>query len=58
MVGGGVRKPEELTELFETIVNLVHRHAPDAEIAFNATPHDLVDAVTRRLTRAEHIDPL
>src|ERR1700750_3079494 len=26
VVGGGVRKPEELLELFESVVNLVRRH--------------------------------
>lgn len=49
VVGGGVRKPEELLELFEMIVNLVRRHAPDAAIAFNRTPADIVDAAVRRL---------
>ncbi len=51
VVGGGIRKPEELLELFEDVVNLVHRHAPRAEIAFNARPDDLVEAVVRRLGR-------
>jgi hypothetical protein len=49
VVGGGVRKREDLLELFETIVNLVRQHAPDAAIAFNATPSDVVEAATRRL---------
>jgi hypothetical protein len=49
VVGGGVRKPEELLALFETVVNLVRRHAPDAAIAFNSTPADIVDAATRWL---------
>lgn len=49
VVGGGVRKPEEQLELFEMIVNLVRRHAPDAAIAFNRTPADIVDAAARWL---------
>jgi hypothetical protein len=49
VVGGGIRKPEELLELFESVVNLARRHAPQAEIAFNSTPHDIFDAVSRRL---------
>lgn len=49
VVGGGVRKREDLLELFETIVNLVRQHAPDAAIAFNATPSDVVEAATRWL---------
>lgn len=47
VIGGGVRKAEELLELFESIVNLVRRHAPDATIAFNRTPSDIVEAVGR-----------
>ncbi len=49
-IGGGVRKSEELLELFESIVNIARRHAPAAEIAFNNAPHDIVEAVSRRLT--------
>ena len=49
VVGGGVRKQEDLLELFETIVNLVRQHAPGAAIAFNATPSDVVEAATRWL---------
>lgn len=44
VVGGGVRHQEEL---FERVINLVHRHAPDAAIAFNATPADTFDAAAR-----------
>ncbi|WP_199286733.1 hypothetical protein [Nocardioides houyundeii] len=47
MVGGGIRKPEELLGLFESIINLIRRHAPQAAIAFNSTPQDLADAVAR-----------
>ena len=49
IVGGGVRKPEDQLELFERLVNLVHRHAPDAAIAFNSTPGDTFDAAARWL---------
>ena len=49
VVGGGIRKPEEQLELFESIINLIRRHAPQAAIAFNRTPHDLADAVARGL---------
>jgi hypothetical protein len=38
VVGGGVRKSEDRLEPFERIVNLVHRHAPGAAIAFDSTP--------------------
>jgi hypothetical protein len=49
VVGGGVRKPDELLDLFERIVNLVRRHAPDAAIAFNSSPGDTFDAAARWL---------
>jgi hypothetical protein len=49
VVGGGIRKPEEQLELFESIINLICRHAPQAAIAFNHTPHDLADAAARDL---------
>jgi hypothetical protein len=49
VVGGGIRKSEEQLDLFEAVVNLVHRYAPDAAIAFNRTPSDVVEAAVRRL---------
>ncbi|GAA2876580.1 hypothetical protein GCM10010472_37770 [Pseudonocardia halophobica] len=48
VVGGGVRSPDQL-DLFERIINLVRRHAPDAAIAFNSTPADTFDAAARWL---------
>jgi hypothetical protein len=47
VVGGGLRKPDEMVELFEVVINLVHRHAPQAAIAFNTNPVTSVDAVLR-----------
>ncbi|MEU5941168.1 hypothetical protein ABZ807_18685 [Micromonospora sp. NPDC047548] len=44
VIGGGVCNQPEL---FELVVNLVRRHAPDAAIAFNATPADTFDAAAR-----------
>jgi hypothetical protein len=49
VVGGGIRKPEDLLDLFERVVNLVRRHAPDAAIAFNSSPTDTFDAAARWL---------
>jgi hypothetical protein len=49
VIGGGIRRPEELLELFEKVVNLVRRHAPDAAIAFNTSPVDCADAALRWL---------
>ena len=49
VVGGGVRHD---LELFERVVNLVRRHAPDAAIAFNETPADTFDAAARWIGRS------
>jgi hypothetical protein len=49
VVGGGVRNSEERLDLFERIINLVRRHAPDAAIAFNSTPDDTFRAAARWL---------
>jgi hypothetical protein len=49
VVGAGIREPEEQLELFESIINLICQHAPQAAIAFNHTPHDLADAAARGL---------
>ena len=45
VVGGGVRRSEG--ELFEQVINLVRRHAPDAAIAFNNRPDDTFEAAAR-----------
>ncbi len=49
VVGGGVRKHEEQLELFERIIALIRRHAPDAAIAFNSAPADTFDAAAHWL---------
>jgi hypothetical protein len=49
VIGGGIRKPEPLLEFFEQVVNLVHRHAPQAAIAFNTNPTNSLDAALRWL---------
>jgi hypothetical protein len=46
VVGGGVRNQ---LELFEQVINLVHRHAPAAAIAFNSSPAGTFDAAVRWL---------
>jgi hypothetical protein len=47
VIGAGLREPPEHLLLFERILNLVHRLAPDASIAFNTTPADTAEAVQR-----------
>src|ERR1051325_10274190 len=49
VVGGGIRKPEPMLELFEAVINLIRQHAPQAAIAFNTTPTTSLDAVLRCL---------
>lgn len=51
VIGGGIRKYEPYLELFERTVNLVHRLAPTAAIAFNTRPDDTPDAALRWLER-------
>lgn len=47
VIGAGLREPKQRLLLFEKILNLVHRLAPDAAICFNTNPGDTVDAVQR-----------
>jgi hypothetical protein len=49
VIGAGLRLPPERLALFEEIINLVHRLAPDCRIAFNSHPADTLDAVRRAL---------
>lgn len=49
VVGGGIRKPAQLLELFQAVVNLVHWHQPDAAIAFNESPFDSPDWALKAL---------
>lgn len=47
VIGGGIRIPPKSLQLFERLVNAVHRAAPNAAIAFNTTPQDTADAAAR-----------
>ena len=49
VVGGGIRKPEALLDLFERVVNLIRRGAPQAAIAFNTSGGDSLEAAQRWL---------
>ncbi len=55
VVGAGIRGTEQLLPLFELIVNLIHRHAPQAAIAFNTSGTDSVETAQRRL-QAPHAE--
>ncbi|WP_328535382.1 hypothetical protein [Streptomyces sp. NBC_00344] len=49
VIGGGIRKPEPLLTLFELVVNLIRRHAPQAAICFNTSGGDSVESAERWL---------
>jgi hypothetical protein len=49
VIGGGVRIPPKNLLLFETLINAVHKAAPNAAIAFNTRPEDTADAAARWL---------
>lgn len=49
VIGAGIRLPARSLDLFEAIVNAVHRNAPRAHIAFNTEPNDTAEAVDRSL---------
>ncbi len=51
VIGAGIRIPARSLQLFETLLNAVHRGAPQAAIAFNTTPLDTADAAGRWLGR-------
>jgi hypothetical protein len=47
LVGAGVRLIPDNTPLFETLMNVIRRTAPDATLCFNTDPDDSVAAVQR-----------
>jgi hypothetical protein len=49
VIGGGVRIPPKNLLLFETLINAVHKAAPNAAITFNTRPEDTADAAARWL---------
>ena len=53
VVGAGVRRPPDKLLLFETVINAVHRVAPNASIAFNTRPEDSADAAARGLSAGQ-----
>lgn len=47
LIGAGVRRDDDHFLVFEKLINVVHKHAPNAHIAFNTGPTDS-DAAIRR----------
>jgi len=52
VIGAGVRLPPKSLLLFETVVNAVHKFAPNTSIAFNTVPEDSADAAARWVSAA------
>lgn len=50
LIGGGIREPENL-EMFERIINSIHRHAPSTPIGFVNLPKDAPKTVARVLSQ-------
>ncbi len=49
VIGAGLRLPPKSLALFETVMNIVHKAAPNAVIAFNTKPEDTADAAARQI---------
>lgn len=49
VIGAGMRLPPKGLVMFEKVINLVHKAAPTATIAFNMRPEDTADAAARWL---------
>ena len=49
VIGGGLRLPPKSLLLFESVVNAIHKAAPNAAIAFNTKPEDTAEAAARWL---------
>jgi hypothetical protein len=49
VIGAGIRLPPKSLALLETVINAVHRAAPNASIAFNTRPEDTAEAAARWL---------
>src|SRR5262245_50814882 len=49
VIGAGVRLPSRRLEVFEAVLNAVHKAAPGAVIAFNTRPDDSAEAAGRWL---------
>jgi hypothetical protein len=48
MIGAGLRIVPPYFQLFEKLINVVHRHAPaSTKVCFNTNPSDTADAVLR-----------
>ncbi len=51
VIGAGIRVPPKSMLLFENLINVVHKCAPGASIAFNTKPDDTGNAAARWITK-------
>ncbi|BCS55632.1 hypothetical protein [Geobacter sp. SVR] len=49
LIAAGIRTIPGNFRLFETLINVVHEHAPQAKLCFNTKPGDTAEAVLRWL---------
>jgi hypothetical protein len=49
VIGAGIRLPPKSLSLLETVINAVHKAAPNASMAFNTRPEDTAEAAARWL---------
>lgn len=49
VIGAGLRLPPKSLLLFESIINAIHKAAPNAAIAFNTRPEDTAEVAARWL---------
>jgi len=49
VVGAGLRTLPPMADQFEKLMNVVHKEAPEAKLAFNSTPNDSDRAALRWL---------
>ena len=47
VIGAGIRLPPKSLSFLETVINTVHKAAPNASIAFNTRPEDTAEAAAR-----------
>lgn len=47
LIGAGVRTDPDHLHLFEAILNIAHKKAPNAQFAFNSLPYDTLEALKR-----------
>lgn len=49
LIGAGIRVPNSNVLLFEQLINIIHKHAQNANICFNTNPGDTIVTVERWL---------